>query len=64
MKKMVDLAKNFSKKIKEVVAGMREGVNMFKDLVSGRISIKDYIDELVSAIAELPSKVRNLKITN
>lgn len=58
MKKTIKLAKNFSKKIKQVVAGLKEGVNLFKDLVKGRISIKDYIDELVSAISDLPQKVR------
>ena len=57
MKKMIKLAKSFSKKIKEVVAGLKEAVQMFKDLVKGRISIKDYIDELVSAISDLPNKV-------
>lgn len=57
MKKMIKLAKSFSKKIKQVVAGLKEAVQMFKDLVKGRISIKDYIDELVSAISDLPNKV-------
>lgn len=64
MKKMVKLAKNFSKKIKQVVAGLKEGVNLFKNLVKGKISIKDYIDELVSAISDLPQKVRIWKIKN
>lgn len=60
MKKMIKLAKNFSKKIKQVVAGIKEGVELFKNLVKGKISIKDYVDELVSAISELPKKVKIL----
>ena len=58
MKKMVKLAANFSKKLKEISEGIKEGVQLFKDIISGRLNLKDIISELVDAIATLPKKVR------
>ena len=58
MKKMVKLASNFSKKLKEISEGIKEGVQLFKDIISGRLNLKDIISELVHAIVTLPQKVR------
>lgn len=58
MKKMVKLAANFSKKLKEISEGIKEGVQLFKDIISGRLNLKDIISELVHAVVTLPQKVR------
>ena len=58
MKKMVKLASNFSKKLKEISEGIKEGVQLFKDIISGKLNLKDIISELVHAIVTLPRKVR------
>lgn len=57
MKKMIKLAANFSKKLKEISEGIKEGVQLFKDIISGRLNIKDVINELIHAISTLPQKV-------
>lgn len=58
MKKMIKLAANFSKKLKEISEGIKEGVQLFKDIISGKLNLKDIISELVHAIVTLPQKVR------
>lgn len=57
MKKIIKLAANFSKKLKEIVDGIKSGVQLFKDIISGRLNLKDIISELIHAIASLPQKV-------
>ena len=57
MKKMIKLAANFSKKLKEISEGIKEGVQLFKDIISGKLNLKDIISELVHAIVTLPQKV-------
>ena len=63
MKKMIKLAANFSKKLKEISEGIKEGVQLFKDIISGKLNLKDIISELVHAIVTLPQKVRQ-KLAN
>lgn len=57
MKKMIKLAANFSKKLKEISEGIKIGVQLFKDIISGRLNIKDVINELIHAVSVLPQKV-------
>ncbi|KAK3102203.1 hypothetical protein FSP39_009587 [Pinctada imbricata] len=61
MKKIIALASQFDKKIKEIVDGITTGVEFFKDLISGRISIKDIVVAFVNALKELPGKVINMR---
>nr|XP_022327831.1 uncharacterized protein LOC111127102 [Crassostrea virginica] len=61
MKKMIKLAANFSKKLKEISEGIKEGVQLFKDIISGKLNLKDIISELVHAIVTLPQKVLKLR---
>ncbi|XP_062579219.1 uncharacterized protein LOC134241150, partial [Saccostrea cucullata] len=60
MKKIADIALNFSKKLADIVNGIKSGVQLFKDLISGRLSLKKVIDDFVSAITSLPNKVVSL----
>ena len=59
MKKVAKMALKFDKKVKEIVSAIGAGVNLFKDLVGGKISFKEIINEFISALQELPGKVRN-----
>lgn len=58
MKKIIDLATNFSRKIKEIVEGIKAGVELFKGLITGKISLKKMADDLVMALTLIPRKVR------
>lgn len=58
MKKIIDLATNFSRKIKEIVEGIKAGVELFKGLITGKISFKKMADDLVMALTLIPRKVR------
>ena len=60
MKKIGKLAANFSNKLKEITRGIKEGVQLFKDIISGRLNLRDTISELVHAIVNLPHKVSTL----
>lgn len=64
MKKMIKLAANFSKKLKEISEGIKIGVQLFKDIISGRLNIKDVINELIQAISILPQKVSTACFSN
>lgn len=58
MKKIIDLATNFSRKIKEIVEGIKAGVELFKGLITGKISFKKMADDLIMALTLIPRKVR------
>lgn len=64
MKKMIKLAANFSKKLKEISEGIKIGVQLFKDIISGKLNIKDVINELIHAISILPQKVSTACFSN
>lgn len=64
MKKMIKLAANFSKKLKEISEGIKIGVQLFKDIISGRLNINDVINELIHAISVLPQKVSTSYFSN
>ena len=59
MKKVSKMALQFDKKVKGIVSAIESGVKLFKDLVGGKISFKEIVNEFISALQELPGKVRN-----
>lgn len=61
MKKIIDMASNFSKKLKEIVEGIIAGVELFRGLISGNISLKKIVDDLVMAVTSIPRKVSSFK---
>ncbi|XP_021353372.1 uncharacterized protein LOC110450253 [Mizuhopecten yessoensis] len=61
MKKIAKLAKNFDKSIKNIVNAVETGVNLFKDIIDGKFSIKDIVQSFVDALQELPGKVWDLR---
>lgn len=56
------MAANFSKKLKEIVNGIKTGVQLFKDFISGRLSLKKIVDDIVLAVTTIPDKVSQFKI--
>ena len=62
MKKIISLAANFSQKLKQIVGGIKAGVQFFKDLISGRLSLKKIVDDIIDAITRIPKKVNIFKI--
>lgn len=62
MKKIIQMAANFSKKLKEIVNGIKTGVQLFKDFISGRLNLKKIVDDIVLAVTTIPDKVSQLKI--
>lgn len=62
MKKIISLAANFSQKLKQIVGGIKAGVQFFKDLISGRLSLKKIVDDMIDAITSIPKKVNIFKI--
>ncbi|CAG2189963.1 unnamed protein product [Mytilus edulis] len=61
MKKIASLATQFDTKVKEIVDAIETGVQLFKDLIGGQISIKDIVNEFIDALKELPGKVWGLR---
>ncbi|XP_062616045.1 uncharacterized protein LOC134277750 [Saccostrea cucullata] len=61
MKKIFKLAANFSRKLKEIVEGVKAGVQLFKDIISGKLNLKDIIADFIDAITHLPEKVLGLR---
>ncbi|VDI24688.1 Hypothetical predicted protein, partial [Mytilus galloprovincialis] len=61
MKKIAQLATQFDKKTGEIVKGVETGVQLFKDLIGGQISIKEIVNEFIDALQELPGKVWSLR---
>ena len=57
MKKIIKLAKDFDKKVKEIINGIKTGVQLMKDIINGKFSIKDIVAKFVDALQELPGKV-------
>lgn len=61
MKKIIEMATNFSSKLKEIVEGIRAGVELFKRIITGNISLKKIVDDLVMAVTSIPRKVSSLR---
>ncbi|KAK3101652.1 hypothetical protein FSP39_005219 [Pinctada imbricata] len=61
MKKIISLVTQFDEKIKDIVDGISAGVAFFKSLITGRITIKDIVLDLVDALKELPNQVWSLR---
>lgn len=47
---MIKLVVNFFKKLKEISEGIKEGVQFFKDIILGKLNIKDVINEFIKVI--------------
>ena len=64
MKKIISLAANFSQKLKQIVGGIKTGVQFFKDLISGlgKLSLKKIVDDIIDAITSIPKKVNIFEI--
>lgn len=62
MKKIISLASDFSRKLKEIVSGIKTGVQFFKDLISGRLNLKKIVDDIIVAITSIPKKVNEFHI--
>lgn len=57
MKKIIDMAENFSNKLSDIVEGIKAGVELFKGIISGRISLKKIVDDMIFAVTVIPGKV-------
>ena len=62
MKKIISLALDFSRKLKEIVSGIKTGVQFFKDLISGRLNLKKIVDDIIVALTSIPKKVNEFHI--
>ena len=47
----------FDKVIKKIVSGIKKGIDLFMDVINGKISIKDIVNRLITALKGLPNKV-------
>ena len=56
-KKTIKLAKQFDENVKKIISAIKDGVELFTDLINGRIDLKDIFDKLVDALNALPDKV-------
>ncbi|XP_052074034.1 uncharacterized protein LOC127711917 [Mytilus californianus] len=61
MQQIIELATKFDKKVMEIVNAIETGVKLFKDLIDGKINIKEIVDEFIDALKELPGKVWGLR---
>lgn len=61
MKKIIEMATNFSKKLKEIVEGIKAGVELFRRIINGNISLKKIVDDLVMAVTSIPRKVSSFR---
>lgn len=57
MKKLANLAKRFDKVVKNIIGAVEDGVDLFRDIISGKLSIKDITQKFVDALEQLPQKV-------
>ncbi|XP_052090897.1 uncharacterized protein LOC127727822 [Mytilus californianus] len=61
IKKILNMALRFDKVVKNIVGGIKKGINLFMDVISGRLSIKTIVQNLVKALKGLPAKVADLR---
>lgn len=57
MKKIIDMAENFSDELADIVDGIKAGVELFKGIISGKISLKKIVDDMIFAVTIIPQKV-------
>lgn len=62
MKKIIDMVSNFFKKLKEIVEGIIVGVEFFRGFISGNISLKKIVDDLVMVVILILWKVSLFRI--
>lgn len=55
-KELINMILRFDKVIKDIVTGIKKGINLFKEIISGK-GIKGIIDNLIEALKSLPEKV-------
>lgn len=51
------MAENFSDKLADIVDGIKAGVELFKGIISGKISLKKIVDDMIFAVTIIPQKV-------
>ncbi|VDI70196.1 Hypothetical predicted protein [Mytilus galloprovincialis] len=61
IKKILNMALRFDKVVKNIVGGIKKGIDLFMDIISGRLSIKTIVQNLVKALKGLPAKVADLR---
>ena len=61
MKKVEGMAKGLGGAIMGVVGGIKNAIELFKDIISGKISIKQLVKDFVQAVENLPKIVSILK---
>ncbi|KAL4221422.1 hypothetical protein ACF0H5_019680 [Mactra antiquata] len=54
---MIKLVTQFSKIVREIVSPIRRGVQFFKDIISGDITLKDIVDTFINAVKQLDENV-------
>jgi hypothetical protein len=57
MKKIGGMAKGFGGAIKGIVQGIKDGIDLFKKIISGKLSIKQLVTDFVDALEQLPKTV-------
>ena len=57
MKKIGGMAKGFGGAIKGIVQGIKNGIDLFKQIISGELSIKQLVTKFVDALEQLPKTV-------
>lgn len=57
MKKIIEMAINFSRKLGKIVGGIKKGIQLFKDLISGRLSLKKIVENIMLAFTSIPNRV-------
>lgn len=60
MKKVGNMAKGFDGAIKGIVGGIKDGIDLFKQIISGKLSFKKMITDFVDALENLPKTVRTI----
>ncbi|XP_076116682.1 uncharacterized protein LOC143084161 [Mytilus galloprovincialis] len=63
MKKVGNMAKGFDGAIKGIVGGIKDGIDLFKQIISGKLSFKKMITDFVDALEDLPKTVVKLRET-
>ncbi|CAC5409209.1 unnamed protein product [Mytilus coruscus] len=59
-KQFIEMIFRFDKVIKDIVNGIKSGVDLFKEIISGK-GIKGIIDDFIAALESLPQKVADLR---
>lgn len=57
MKKIIDMVENFFNKLLDIVEGIKVGVEFFKGIIFGRISLKKIVDDMIFVVIVILGKV-------